>query len=186
MKTVWTETAIRSEMARLDKRTGLKGAELPIRCNNARCTLGLYDSTDGGSFKFSNYYFQDLDWPMESALDVIKHEYAHHMDHMIYGHGGHGSTWKLCCGIVGASPIRCYNESRADYYRQKHLEESKISERYDTYKVGDKIAHPQYGVGVIEEITGVGTCRCISVRFQSNDCKRLGLGWVDSNCHRIG
>lgn len=62
---------------------------------------------------------------MESALDVIKHEYAHHMDHMIYGHGGHGSTWKLCCGIVGASPIRCYNESRADYYRQKHLEESK-------------------------------------------------------------
>lgn len=54
MKTVWTETAIRSEMARLDKRTGLKGAELPIRFNNARCTLGLYDSTDGGSFKFSN------------------------------------------------------------------------------------------------------------------------------------
>ena len=54
MKTVWTETAIRSEMARLDKRTGLKGAELPIRFNNARCTLGLYDSTDGGSFKFRN------------------------------------------------------------------------------------------------------------------------------------
>ncbi len=80
MKTVWTETAIRSEMARLDKRTGLKGAELPIRFNNARCTLGLYDSTDGGSFKFSNYYFQDLDWPMESALDVIKHEAAYNKD----------------------------------------------------------------------------------------------------------
>lgn len=54
MKTVWTESAIRSEMARLDKRTGLKGTELPISFNNARCNLGLYDTTGGGSFKFSN------------------------------------------------------------------------------------------------------------------------------------
>lgn len=30
MKTVWNESTIRSEMARLDKKTGLKGAELPI------------------------------------------------------------------------------------------------------------------------------------------------------------
>ncbi len=186
MKTVWNEASIRSEMARLDKRTGLKGAELPISFNNARCTLGLYDSTGGGSFKFSNYYFQDPNWPVESALDVIRHEYAHHMDYVLYGHGGHGATWKLCCGIVGASPIRCYNESRADFYRQKHLEESKKSEHYDTYNIGDKIDHPKYGVGVIEEISGAGTCRCISVRFQGSECKRLGLGWVDSNCRRIG
>lgn len=61
MKTVWNETAIRSEMARLDKRTGLKSAELLISFNNARYTLGLYDSTDRVSFKFSNYYFQDPD-----------------------------------------------------------------------------------------------------------------------------
>ena len=179
MKTFWNETSIRSELARLDKRTGLKGAELPISFNNARCTLGLYDSTDGGSFKFSNYFFQDPDWPVESALDVIRHEYAHHMDHVLYGHGGHGATWKLCCGIVGASPIRYY-------YKRKHLEESKISEHYDTYNIGVKIDHPKYGVGVIEEIFGSGTCRCISVRFQSYDCKKLGLRWVDSNCRRIG
>ena len=37
MKTVWTETAIRSEMARLDKRTGLKVAEL------LDCTIQLME-----------------------------------------------------------------------------------------------------------------------------------------------
>lgn len=72
MKTVWTESAIRSEMAKLDKRTGLKGAELPISFNNARCTLGLYSSINGGSFKFSNCHFQDPNWPVEEALDTIR------------------------------------------------------------------------------------------------------------------
>ena len=30
MKEVWSETSIRAEIAKFDKRTGLKGAELPI------------------------------------------------------------------------------------------------------------------------------------------------------------
>lgn len=77
MKTIWTEAAIRAEMTKLDKKTGLKGAELHISFNNAKCILGVYYSTNGGSFKFSNYYFQDTKWPIESALDVIRHEYAH-------------------------------------------------------------------------------------------------------------
>lgn len=141
-------------MAKLDKRTGLKGAELPISFNNARCTLGLYSSINGGSFKFSNCHFQDPNWPVEEALDTIRHEYAHHMDYVLYGHEGHGATWKLSCGIVGVLPIRCYNESRADFYRQKHLEESKKVEHDDTYNIGGKIDHPKYGVGVIEEISG--------------------------------
>ena len=185
MKTIWTEEAIRTEMTKLDKKTGLKGAELPISFNNAKCTIGLYYSTNGGSFKFSNYYFQDPEWPIESALDVIRHEYAHHMDHMIYGNVGHGVTWKHCSGIVGASPIRCYNENLTEYYKQKHLKESIISEHYDTYNIGDRIEHPQYGVGIIEEIYGDGVCRCVYIRFQKNDCKMLELGWVDRNCRRM-
>lgn len=185
MKTVWNETAIRAEMAKLDKKTGLKGAELPISFNNAKCTLGLYNSANGGSFKFSNYYFQDPEWPEESALNVIKHEYAHHMDHMLYGHIGHGATWKLCCNIVGAMPIRCYNESLAEFYRQKHIAEDKLSEKYDTYKIGDRIKHPKYDIGVIEEISGEGVCRYALIRFQNSDSKKLGLAWMDSNCERL-
>lgn len=59
MKSQWTESIIRKEMTKLDKKTGLRGAELPIIFNNAKYTLGLYYSTDGGSSKFPDYYFQD-------------------------------------------------------------------------------------------------------------------------------
>lgn len=107
------------------------------------------------------------------------------MDHMIYGNVGHGVTWKQCCGIVGASPIRCYNENLAEYYRQKHLNESIISEHYDTYTIGDRIEHPRYGVGIIEKISGEGVCRCVFIRFHKNDCKMLELGWVDRNCRQM-
>lgn len=185
MKTVWNESTIRSEIARLDKKTGLKGAELPISFNNAKRTLGSYCSADGGSFKFSNYYFQDPEWPMESALDVIRHEYAHHMDYMIYGCSGHGPTWKLCCGIAGASPIRCYNEGREEYYRQKHIKAELISEKYDKYKIGDRIIHPKYGTGKIEEIFGEGIHRCVSIRFYDSEPKRFGLAWIDSYCQKM-
>lgn len=184
MNSKWTESAIREEMKKLDAKTGLRGAELPISFNNAKCTLGLYCSENGGSFKFSNYYFQDPDWPFESALDVIRHEYAHHMDHMFYGHSGHGSTWKLCCGIVGTMPIRCYNEKRADYYRQKHLEEDRLSEHYDAYHIGDAIEHPKFGVGVITDIFGESVNRSVTIEFTSVGVKKLGLAWVDSNCKK--
>jgi hypothetical protein len=184
MKIKWTETTIRTEMKKLDKLTGLNGAELPIRFNNAKCTLGLYCSEDGGSFKFSDYYFQDPEWPTESALNVIRYEYAHHMDHVLYGHGGHGPTWKLCCGIVGASPIRCYSENLAEFYRQKHLKDNKLSEHYDTYQVGEVIAHPKFEAGVIVDILGESINRSVAVDFKECSVKKLGTSWVDDNCKK--
>lgn len=182
MKPKWTESTIREELSRLDRKTGLKGSSLPINFNNAKSTLGLYSSVNGGSFKFSNCYFQDPDWPVEEALDTIRHEYAHYMDHVLYGHGGHGPTWKLCCGVVGAMPIHCYNEKRADYYRQKHLKEDKLSEHYDTYSIGDAIEHPKFGTGIITDIFGESINRSVTIEFTSSGVKRLGLAWVDANC----
>ena len=40
----WTEADIRKELARLDAKTGLNGATLPISFSNAKCTLGQYCS----------------------------------------------------------------------------------------------------------------------------------------------
>ena len=184
MKPKWSESTIREELSRLDKKTGLNGSSVPISFNNARCTLGLYSPVNGGAFKFSNYYFQNPDWPVEVALDTIRHEYAHYMDHVLYGHGGHGSTWKMCCGVIGAMPIRCYNEKRAEYYRHKHLEEDKLSKHYDTYRIGDTIEHPKYGTGVIMDIFGESVNRSITVMFTGVGDKKLGLAWVDSNCKK--
>lgn len=184
MNQTWTEEAIRTELARLDAKTGLSGAKLPISFGNAACTLGQYRPSGGGSFRFSNYYYQNPDWPIEEALDVIRHEYAHYMDHKLYGNLGHGASWKHCCVMIGALPIRCYNERRAQYHRQKHAEEAKLSEHYDSYVVGSSIDHPQYGIGVIEEIIGESISRCITVNFNSVGRKRLDLTWVDKNCRK--
>lgn len=180
----WSEVTIRNEISRLDTITGLAGAKLPISFSNAKRTLGQYSCANGGSFRFSNFYFQDKTWPVEEAVDVIRHEYAHYMDHMLYGNLGHGATWKHCCVIVGALPIRCYDEARAKYHQQKHEEESNLNKHLDRYNVGDWINHPQFGHGIIENIQGDALGRFIVVRFDTVGTKKLSLVWVNSNCRR--
>lgn len=184
MEMNWNEASIRKELARLDEKTGLNGASLPIHFNNAKRTLGMYGPKNGGVFCFSNYYFQDPEWPVEEALDTIRHEYAHHMDHVIYGNLGHGATWKHCCLSVGALPIRLYTDQRAKYHQHKHAEEKKLSEQFDGYRIGCCIDHPVYGVGTIKAITGESVSRNITVNFSSVGIKKLGLAWVDKNCRR--
>ena len=184
MITNWTEARIREELKRLDEITGLDGAKLPISFSNSIRTLGQYCSANGGAFRFSNYYYQNPEWPDEEALDTIRHEYAHYYDHMVYGNFGHGATWKQCCRIVGAFPIRCYSDRRAEYYQKKHAEEARISSRFDTYCVGDGIEHPKYGYGIIVGIDGESLSRCIVVDFSSVGSKKLSLQWVDSYCKK--
>lgn len=99
MNNVWTEEDIRKELDRLYAKTRQNSAGLTINFSNAKCTLGQYSSTDRGSFRFSNHYYQDPTWPIEEALDTIWHEYAHYMAHMIYGNLSLGSIRK---NIVGA------------------------------------------------------------------------------------
>lgn len=180
----WTEADIRKELARLDAKTGLNGAMLPISFRNAKCIRGQYCSSNGGSFWFSNYYYQNSEWPVEEAINTIRHEYAHYMDYLLYGNLGHRSFWKQCCGGIGALPIRCYNEKRAQYYQKRHAEEIKLFALYDTYAVGSGIVHPRYGIGVIEENVGESTNRYITVNFRGDGYKKLGLAWVDKNCKK--
>lgn len=87
-----------------------KWCRLPISFSKAKCTLDQYSSMDGGTLRFSNHYYQTPTWPIEEALDTIRHEYAHYIDHMVYGNLGHGSIWKKYCLIVGVLLIRCYNK----------------------------------------------------------------------------
>lgn len=186
MENIWNEERIRSELARLDIKTGLKGARLPIRFNHAKNTLGSFSVIQGEVFTFSNYYFQNPDWPVEAALDVIRHEYAHYMDYELYGNMAHGKTWKKCCSEVGAISIRCYSSTRTGYFEKKHEKEKEQIRKYDTYGEGEKIVHPHYGIGVIEEITGEGVNRRMIIDFPKTGKKKLGIEWVDQNCKRAG
>lgn len=184
MKTEWSETAIRKELARLDEKTGLHGARLPISFSRAYTIIGQFSARGEGEFRFSTVYFRDPTWPVEEALNVIRHEYAHYMDYALYDGVGHGSTWKKCCTMIGAVPQRCYSSRVARLLKEKHDEEAKLSELCDAYHVGDRIEHPKFGSGVIEEITGESVHRLAVLHFDTAGKKTLGLAWVHQNCRK--
>ncbi len=187
MEQIFDEEMIRAELRRLDMKTGLHAADLPIKFGKARCTLGRfsYPSEDKMEFYFSNYYFQDPMHPVEEKLDTIRHEYAHYMDYMLNGSSSHGSSWKNCCRLVGAFPTRCFSKQRSDSYLQKHEKERLLNEKYDVYVSGKKIMHPTFGEGTIVEIIGVGVSRIACVSFNGIGMKKLAISWIDLNCKKI-
>lgn len=179
MRNIWDEKRIRTELARLDARTGLRGAGLPVRFGNARCTLGVFSvREDQPYFRFSNWWFQNPDWPEECALDVIRHEYAHYMDWQLYGGSGHGTTWKQCCVMIGAAPVRLYQQEREEYYRDIHRQQ----EEWGSLRAGDLVRHPKFDLGKIREVAGEGPNRYAVIDFGVNGIRKLNLKWIRENC----
>lgn len=181
----WDEAAIRKEIRRLDKKTGLNGAALPIIFTNAWTQLGSFWRDDMGNakeFRFSKRYFHDPNFTVKEALDVIRHEYAHYMNLEIYGNRGHGGTWKLCCKKVGANPFRLYTDEWKNAQRRRHAEEVAVSEMCDIITEEMEILHPEYGAGVVKQIEGEGARRTLRVDFPEAGSKKLSAGWVFANC----
>lgn len=179
---IWDAERVREEIKRLDEITGLDGAKCPISFGNARRRLGCYCYADGGSFRFSNYYFQDNDWPVECAIDVIRHEYAHYMNHQVNNASGHGVLWKECCKIVGAVPSRLYKEEREEFWRNKHSIEKKIMQCNSVYVHGTVIKHPKFGRGIVEGVASGEGGKYIKVSFDKVGEKKLDILWVEKNC----
>ena len=104
---LWTEERIREELRRMDRITGLHGAELPITfTRNHRCLGSFY--VEERKFAFSLYWFDDPEWPEAEARDIIRHEYAHYMNLERNGRKNHGPEWEACCLEVGATPCARY------------------------------------------------------------------------------
>lgn len=186
MQTIWNEETIRKEFTRLDKKTKLHGADLPIKFGNAKTVLGrFYGNTETSmAFYFSKYYFDNPDFPYEEAVDTIRHEYAHYMDYELYGNHGHGATWKKCCNVVGAYPIRCYSEERADFFRERHkkeAEEVKAKEKAaNDLPLGTEIKHPVFGAGTV--IAVADEKGNLFVEFEKHGMKKLSALWIRKNC----
>ena len=179
---IWNEQTIRDEMIALDAITNLSGAEVPILLGNGESTIGSFSPIGNMCFTFSRGYFQNPDWPHESAVNIIRHEYAHYMDFVIYGNSGHGKTWKSCCVRIGAMPVRLYREDRNLFYIDRHRKEAEASQIYDLYNVGNIIRHPKFGNGTISSISGEGLERLVDVSFSTVGSKRLTLKWINENC----
>lgn len=187
MEQIFDEEMIRAELRRLDVKTGLHAADLPIKFGKARCTLGRfsYPSEDRMEFYFSNYYFQDPMHPVEEKLDTIRHEYAHYMDYMINGYSSHGPSWKNCCRIVGAIPTRCFSKQRSDTYLKMHEKERMLNDKYNEYFSGMKMIHPTFGEGTIVDIFGEGVSKIANVLFDRVGMKKIAISWIDTHCQKV-
>lgn len=114
----WSIEKIRAVMAHLDRKTGLHGAELPMKMGKAVSYLGRYWAGEQKSFYFSTHYLNDPAFRESEAIELIRHEYAHYYvdaaglrqffrDGRAYHHG---PSWKYACKMVGASGGRIYGE----------------------------------------------------------------------------
>ena len=116
----WTEDKIRSIIRKLDEKTGLNGAALPIAFNSYGWVLGHYRYVEPKAFGFNRKFFNNPSTGEAEVINVIRHEYAHyyvdvaHLEKYI-GHSrcetSHGDDWKWACKMVGADPTRCHSNS---------------------------------------------------------------------------
>ena len=185
MSKIWPEERIREEIKKLDKMTGLNGASLPIELGSAYRTLGRFQlnrERKPEKFDFSINYLEDSGFLYEEAIDLIRHEYAHYMDWIIFGEMGHGKTWKKCCNDIGADPIRLYDTGMAKIKHVKFQKEQVMGKKCDMIEEGTYVIHPKYDAGTVESTEKEGIHRMVSIYFPSVGMKKLSAKWVIENC----
>ena len=180
---IWNEEMIRAELKRLDRKTGLNGAKLPIKFTHSKHTLGcFYPEKDNMRFDFSLYYLSDDSFPEEEALDLIRHEYAHFANFCLYHGTGHDRMWRKCCSEGGAVATRCYSGIFNDYFNQRKIQKEKVAKICNAYDVGSIIRHPVYGTGTVVSVSGTDTNTILEIEFYSVGTKLLTAKWVSENC----
>ena len=176
---VWDEERIKEEFKKLDSITGLHGADLPITFVKAKHTLGCFyiDTINKKrkKFHFSLFYFGNPEWSETSALDVIRHEYAHYMDYMFNGSSSHGASWKACCRKIGALPSRLYNPKVEEINLHMENKQKEIDSQIESIKQGNMVIHPTYGIGIVNSISD--DKRKLYVNF-NNEMRCLSAPWV--------
>lgn len=182
MKGIWTEAKIRSEMQKLDKITNLSGSRLPISFTDSCSFLGRFYFKNM-RFEFSRKWFHDPEWSTQSALDVIRHEYAHYMNKVIYGGTGHDRTWRACCTKVGAQPSRLYNGQLEKYFQSKAIQQKATIAEFSTYRIGDIVKHPVYKTGKIISFQGYDIGKTVTIEFDGM-VKTFTMEWISKNCNK--
>lgn len=181
----WTEEDFRKELRRLDqyvKKTQgitLVGAELDITYSErAKCTLGVYYSKEK-KFRFSLAFFNS-DVPEACTIDVIRHEYAHYYNDVVFGIShGHGAQFKAACRIVGANPSTYYSKKFEDWARKKEVRDSIVYESSVT--IGQKVLHPSFEEGTVVSIENKKTTVLLTVDFDEYGIKIIDEVWLREN-----
>ena len=141
----------------------------------------------------------------EDRLDLYKHEYAHYMRANMkipkeyeWQPGIHGSAWKYCCSLIGAVPTPYYKAGEAlmprkydkvlknpihdksiplrDNYRREQ-EYQKQKNRKDQYQIGEKVKHPKFGEGIIQDLTQTDSSVKLQILF-GKELKLIDQKWL--------
>lgn len=141
----------------------------------------------------------------EDRIDLFKHEYAHYMQYNMsipekyqWQTGTHGSAWKYCCSLIGAVPTPYYKAGEAlrdhDYDKvlknRIHDKTVPIRDTYQRlqkakkqkneiihYKIGDEVAHPRFGNGIVEKISPRSGGVHLHIRFDG-EVKCIDQKWL--------
>lgn len=141
----------------------------------------------------------------EDRLDLYKHEYAHYMRANMkipkeyeWQPGIHGSAWKYCCSLIGAVPTPYYKAGEAlmprkydkvlknpihdksiplrDNYRREQ-EYQKQKNRKVQYQIGEKVLHPKFGEGIIQDLTQTDSSVKLNILF-GEELKLIDQKWL--------
>ena len=144
----WDEDMIRYILSNLDRKTGLKGADIPVHLAKHAGAIGSFEYKDGLQFWFRPDFIDDPEINEAAAVDLIRHEYAHYYVYAanlekIIGHSrqetSHGRDWKWACKMVGAIPKRCYYPSDFKYIHWT-IEEARAAYRADDVPAFDVLS----------------------------------------------
>ena len=117
----WSVEDIRDVIRGLDARTGMKGASIPIflcKTLGDGSTLGSYSHGERSGWRFFSFslkYFDDSNFNDLGAIDVIRHEYCHHLvdvlelNVLFNDEDDHGIAWKTICGLLNTDQHETYS-----------------------------------------------------------------------------
>lgn len=177
----WTEADFRRELRKIDehvkKKYGLDlmGGELEIALSErSSCVLGSYSPREK-KFRFSLPFF-NKDVPEESAVGVIKHEYAHYLTDVLYGSCAHNGEFKAACQMVDTNPNTTYSKLHEKYARKREERKAKI---YNSRVfVGQTVTHPKYGKGTVVYVKANNDSALLTVEFPDVGTKTIDELWL--------
>ncbi len=208
---------IRKVYQELDRKLHLQGAEVPFTFTFDSEQLGAYTRENretGEFFSFSLVflsYHSETQVSREDRQDLYRHEYAHYMQYHfsipkehLWRPGIHGSAWKYCCSLTGASPKAFYEENQGakepDYEkelrnpwknphsglldtRRREREYQASRNRVAVFDVGDSVTHPKFGEGTVEEVEERDASVRLHIRF-GDDIKKIDQKWLVRSKYR--
>lgn len=169
-----------NEISRLDKLLEYNVSSIEVKYIKSSRRIGCYyynpvDKTE--YFAFSENFYMSESFSEREKLYTVRHEYAHFINLLNFGNRGHGKTWKTCCGMTGAFPIRCCDSQRNEYFKTKEEKEKEIKSKLDQFYIGQYIEHSAFGKGKIISISGSYKSLSAEVKFD-NIIKRISLYWL--------